>query len=364
MFDQSKLKSMDVFGEKTTRGEMHSSILHRFVRGLCLTILLAPALAYSNPYLAKPGEAPVTVYVSTCAVTGGFIHLYTALDQKLFEKYGITVKHVVIRGGTNVNLAALGTDEVQFLYCAADSTIPGMATGRDATLVASPLVGLPYLIIARKEIRTVQDLKGKTIGVGTVAGLPYQLLKAFVKKFGLEDMQIRPLGGSQPERYNALLQGVIHAAPFTPPMDARGKKDGFNIVYHLNDLGLPAIYSSLHTNAKTIRERRLTVQRFVAAIAESVRLVEDNPEKAKAAVAKALRVNDEAVLQSSYDAYAKRHINRQLVVPANAVAESVEVARENGFKVTKKAPDLIDGSFVENLDKTGFLKELWGGNVP
>ena len=123
----------------------------------------------------------------------------------------------------------------------------------DAPLIASSLVGLPYLIIARKEIRTVQDLKGKTMGVGTVAGLPYQLLKAFVKKFSLEDMQIRSLGGSQPERYNALLQGVIHAGLFTPPMDARGRKNGFNTVYHLNDLGLPAIYSSLHTNAKTIR---------------------------------------------------------------------------------------------------------------
>ena len=355
---------MELFGVTTAQDEVYQSIRQRFTRVLCLTVLLLPALAHSNPYLPKPGEAPVTVYVSTCAVTGGFIHLYTALDQKIFEKYGINVKHVVIRGGTNVNLAALGTDEVQFLYCAADSTIPGMATGRDATLIASPLVGLPYLIIARKEIRTVQDLRGKTIGVGTVAGLPYQLLKAFVKKFGLEDMQIRPLGGSQPERYNALLQGIIHAGPFTPPMDARGRKDGFNIVYHLNDLGLPAIYSSVHTNAKTIRERRLTVQRFVAAIAESVRLVEDNPEKAKAAVAKALKVNDEAVLQSSYDAYAKRHINRRLVVPANAVAESVEVARENGFKVTKRAADLIDGSFVDNLDKSGFLKDLWGGNVP
>jgi NitT/TauT family transport system substrate-binding protein len=355
---------MELFGVTTAQDEVYQSIRQRFTRVLCLTVLLLPALAHSNPYLPKPGEAPVTVYVSTCAVTGGFIHLYTALDQKIFEKYGINVKHVVIRGGTNVNLAALGTDEVQFLYCAADSTIPGMATGRDATLIASPLVGLPYLIIARKEIRTVQDLRGKTIGVGTVAGLPYQLLKAFVKKFGLEDMQIRPLGGSQPERYNALLQGIIHAGPFTPPMDARGRKDGFNIVYHLNDLGLPAIYSSVHTNAKTIRERRLTVQRFVAAIAESVRLVEDNPEKAKAAVAKALKVNDEAVLQSSYDAYAKRHINRRLVVPAAAVAESVEVARENGFKVTKRAADLIDGSFVDNLDKSGFLKDLWGGNVP
>ena len=187
---------MNWFGGRIARDEIHSSIQRWFVRVFCVTILLAPALTHSNPYLAKPGEAPVSVYVSTCAVTGGFIHLYTALDQKIFEKYGIHVKHVVIRGGTNVNLAALGTDEVQFLYCAADSTIPGMATGRDATLIASPLVGLPYLIIARKEIKTVQDLRGKTIGVGTVAGLPYQLLKAFVKKFSLEDMQIRPLGGA------------------------------------------------------------------------------------------------------------------------------------------------------------------------
>jgi hypothetical protein len=38
------------------------------------------------------------------------------------------------------------------------------------------------------------------MGVGTVAGLPYQLLKAFVKKFSLEDMQIRFLGGSQSSR--------------------------------------------------------------------------------------------------------------------------------------------------------------------
>ena len=347
-----------------------SHVSHRALRRRCLGLfvgiacLFAPASGRSNPYLPKPGEAPASVYVATCAVSGGFIHLYTALDQNLFEKYGISVKHVVIRGGTNINLAALNADEIQFLYCAADSTIPGMATATDATLVASPLVGLPYVIIARREIKTVQDLKGKSIGVGSVGGLPFRLLKVFVKKFGLEDTQIRPVGGSQPERYTAMLQGIIHAAPFTPPMDARGKKDGFNVIYHLNDLGLPAIYSSLHTNSKSIRDRRATVQRFVAALAEAVKFVEENPDKGKAAVAKALKVNDEAVLQSSYDAYAKKLINRRLIVPANAVADSVEVAREAGTKVTKKATDLFDNAFAENLDKSGFMRELWGGKLP
>jgi NitT/TauT family transport system substrate-binding protein len=325
---------------------------------------LFPVPARANPYLAKPGEAPTTVYVATCATSGGFIHLYTALDQNILQKYGITAKHVVIRTGTNINLTALGSDEIQFLYCAGDSTIPGMAAGADATLVASPLVGLPYVIIARKEIKTIQDLKGKSIGVGSVGGLPFRLLKVFVKKFGLEETQIRPLGGSQPERYAAMLQGIIHAGPFTPPMDARGKKDGFNIIYHMNDLGLPAIYSSLHTNARTLRERRSTVQRFVAALAEAVKFVEDNPEKAKASVAKALKVKDDDVLQSSYDAYAKKLINRRLVVPGNAVNESVDVAREAGTKIAKKPTDLVDNSFAENLEKSGFLKDLWGGKVP
>ena len=103
---------------------------------------------------------------------------------------------------------------------------------------------------------------------------------------------------------------------------------------------------------------------FVAALAEAVYFVEKNPEKAKASVAKALKVKDEDVLQSSYDAYAMKLVNRRLVVPINAVSESVEVAREAGTKVTKKATDLVDNSFAENLGKTGFLKELWGGEVP
>ena len=185
LFDQSKLTPMKLLGKRIAQSQNHSSRVdaaYWFAHALCLTILLIPAVTHSNPYLAKSGETPVTVYVATCATSGGFIHLYTALDQNILRKYGIMAKHVVIRTGTNINLAALGSDEIQFLYCAGDSTIPGMAAGADATLVASPLVGLPYVIIARKEIKTIQDLKGKSIGVGSVGGLPFRLLKRIYEK--------------------------------------------------------------------------------------------------------------------------------------------------------------------------------------
>ncbi len=329
------------------------------------SVLVHPAPIWANPYLAKAGELTVSVRVTTCAVSGGFIHLYTALDNGLFDKYGMKVNHIYMRG-SGISLTALASDEVQFIYCAADGTIPGMATGIDAKLVAAPLVGLPYVLLARKDIKRPEDLKGKSIGVTRPGDLSFRLSRAVLKKFNLteDEVKLRPIGGSQSERYNAMVQDIIQAIIVTPPLDVRGKRDGFNLIYHLNDLNLPFIYSSVHTNSKTPRERPWLVQRFVAAMAESVQFVEKNPENAKASVGKALKLKDTEALQSSYDAYAKSIINRRMIVPANQVAETVELARKTDTNVRRKAAELFDNTFAEDLDKSGFLKEIWGGKVP
>jgi ABC-type nitrate/sulfonate/bicarbonate transport system substrate-binding protein len=320
--------------------------------------------AAANPYLAKQGEAPVSIRVATCAVSGGFIHLYTALDNGLFDKYGIKANHIYIRG-SGISLAALSADEIQFLYCAADGTIPGMATGIDGKLVAAPLVGLPYVLLARKDIKRPEDLKGKSIGVTRPGDLSFRLSRALLKKFNLSetDVNLRPIGGSQSERYSAMVQDIIQAIIITPPLDVRGKRDGFNLVYRLNDLNLPFIYSSLHSNPKTIQERPQLVQRFVAAMAESAQFVEKNPDKAKAAVSKALKLKDQDALQSSYDAYAKSIINRRMLVPGDQVAEAVELAKTE-TTVRRKASEIFDNRFAEDLEKSGFLKEIWGGKIP
>src|SRR5262245_3588305 len=102
----------------------------------CVFAFIVPARA--NPYLPKPGERSVKLRIATCAVSGGFAHLYTALDYGIFEKYGLKVEHVFIRG-SNASLAALAADEIQLLYCAAEETIPGLATGVDGQLVGVSL---------------------------------------------------------------------------------------------------------------------------------------------------------------------------------------------------------------------------------
>jgi hypothetical protein len=66
-------------------------------------------------------------------------------------------------------------------------------------------------------------------------------------------------------------------------------------------------------------------------------------------------------LQSAYDVYAREILDRTMVVPGKAVAEAVELARESGTKDRRKPEEIYDNSFVLNLEKSGFLKEIWGG---
>jgi NitT/TauT family transport system substrate-binding protein len=345
------------------------SLAALFVRLLSTSICLSLAfivtlstVAKANPYLLKPGEKPITVRIATCAVSGGFAHLYTALDYGLFDKYGIKMEHIYIRG-SNASLAALAADEIQFLYCAADATIPGLATGVDAKLVAAPLVKLPYVLVTLKGIKRVEDLKGKALGVTRAGDLSARLSRAVLKKFNMTDeVTIRSIGGSQSERYQAMVANLVQGIIVTPPLDVRAKNDGYNVIYRLVELDLPFIYSSLHASSRILRERPDVVQRVVAAFAEAIFFMEKYPDKAKVAIANAMRIKDEDALRAAYNVYAKEIIDRRMIVPAAAVAETVELVRASGTPVRKRPEEIYDNSFVNNLEKSGFLKDLWGND--
>jgi len=328
-----------------------------------LFVLVFTVAAHANPYLPKPGEKLVKVRIATCAVSGGFAHLYTALDYGIFEKYGIKMEHIFIRG-SNAALAALAADEIQFLYCAAEATIPGLVNGVDAKLVAAPLVKLPYVLVTRKEIKRPGDLKGKSLGVTRPGDLSARLSHAVLKKFNMADeVTIRPIGGSQSERYQAMAANVVQGVVVTPPLDVRAKNDGFNVLYRLVDLDLPFIYSSLHANSRILRDKPEVVQRVVAAFAEAIFFMEKNPGKGKIAISQAMRVTDEEALRVSYNVYAKEIIDRRMIVPAAAVADSVELVRPSGIHIRKRPEEIYDNTFVNNLEKSGFLKELWGSEL-
>ena len=160
---------------------------HSFLSLFVLIVLLVlstffPDRSNANAYLPKPDEAPIKVRLGTCSLTGAFIHLGTAIDNGIFDKYGLRVEHIAFRG-SGVSLAALNADEIQFLSCAASATLPGIVTGIDAKFIGSQLVGLPWVVLGRSDIRSPADLKGKTIAVSRAGDLSHRLAMEVLKKF-------------------------------------------------------------------------------------------------------------------------------------------------------------------------------------
>jgi len=353
------------FRRKQKDGLLRSCLL--LLTGLArplLVILAVSSAAYANPYIAKPGERSLTLRIATCAVSGGFVHLYTAIDNKLFSKYGLNFEHIYIQASAP-SLAALAADEIQFLYCAADATLPTMASGIGGKIVAAPLVKLPYVMVSRKEINRPEDLRGKTIGIARAGNVSERLSRAVLRKFNVpqHEVTIRPVGGSQSERFQAMRLNFVQAIVVTPPLDIRAKNEGFNVLYRLVELGVPFIYSSVHASAKVLRERPEIVQRVVAAFAETVYFVEKNSDKAKAAIARAMRTQDQEALQASYDVYAREIVDRRMTIPERAVADTIEQTKQSGTNVRVKPEELYDNSFTAQLEKSGFLKELCGSEL-
>ena len=67
-----------------------------FILSCAAMLTITVISAHANPYLPKPGEAPLHARVGTCSITGGFIHFYSALFNGLFDKCGLKVEHVTL----------------------------------------------------------------------------------------------------------------------------------------------------------------------------------------------------------------------------------------------------------------------------
>jgi NitT/TauT family transport system substrate-binding protein len=319
------------------------------------------AAATGGPYLAQPGEAAVTVKAAWCAISAGFVQLFVARDYELFSKYGLALQTSQFTD-SQAALAALQSGEIDFLFCAAAATIPGLASGIDGQIIAAPLVGLPYVMVARPDIHSVQELKGRKVGINRQGDLDDRLSHAVLQQANVaaDTVQFVPAGG-QTERYKAVLAGIIDAVNVTPPLEVQARLDGLNVVYALKDLQMPFIYSAMHTNSRMIRDHPQVVQKFVAGLAEAVYYIDQHKDQAEQSISKQLNITDASALDSAYEAYARDYVNRSVDVPVAAVQDSIEYARGQGSTITRgTAAEIVNEQFAVDLQRSGFLERLWG----
>jgi NitT/TauT family transport system substrate-binding protein len=326
----------------------------------CLNMTLLSVFVLAFPFAARSQTKPLRqIYVGVSSVSMGNIIIFVTKEAKLFEKYGLYADPVAMRGSGEASKAMIG-GSIQFSPIATPTVIAADLAGADLVILGHTLPGVVHAMIVKPEIKKVEDLKGKTIGVTTFGSLTDFLVRYMLRKKGLNpqrDVTLIQIGGD-PERIGALKQGSIDAASLSFPGYGIAMKMGFPMLWDsAKEIDYPWI--EITTRRSIVQKDRDMVMNYVKAYMEATALFKRDREFGKKVIKKTLRLDNEELLNESYDLFAKNFL--QVPYPNTAgMKTSFEYVAATRPEIWDHKPDeFVDRSFIEQLDKTGFIKKLY-----
>src|SRR5262249_44341502 len=208
------------------------------------------------------------------------IHL--AAKEGFFAREGLDVEIIVMR--TNLGILALTTGSVDYTT-AGGSALRAAVNGAPLKMVANTNNKADLWIMGQKDLRRIEDLRGKIVGVGGNQGTQFYMVYDVLKHYGLEkDVQIVSTGDVA-NGFLTLQQGGLSAVALTPPYSVMAKRLGFRELARAANLlgawpttGLVAARVRLERNPDNVRRtvramlqavdfavsRRLEMVRFIA----------------------------------------------------------------------------------------------------
>ena len=169
------------------------------------------------------------------APVGNFLTLPLAQKRGFFKEEGLDAEIIRIR--PPASYAALANGDIDYFTGIGGAAVAAATRGVPIRVVACYVPTLPFMLIARPEIKSVQELKGKTIMIGVAGSSPDLIARMMLKHFGLDpekDMKLLP-GGASDARLVALKEGLVTATVVGPPFDYLGKKLGLNVLARSHD---------------------------------------------------------------------------------------------------------------------------------
>src|SRR5688500_8453056 len=197
----------------------------------------AIALAFAAPAVAQTKLSIVTFSGATN------LPVWIALDKGFFKKEGLDVQHEVTRGSQAV-MEGMMSGKYQFGSAALDNTIAYTEGQGDVKIDNFDLVAILGVhsgmnrIVSRPEIKSLKDLKGKTVAVDAANSGYGLVMYKILAMNGLQkgkDYDVLAVGSGR-ERVAALKEGKAHAAAVSPPEDTHIKKEGYNVLADATEL--------------------------------------------------------------------------------------------------------------------------------
>ena len=268
-----------------------------------------------------------------------FLPLPLAEKRDFLKEQGLQGEFIRIRPA--ISSAALVSGEIDYDTVLGNG-IGAAIRGLPVKVVACFLPATPIALISRPEFKSVQDLKGRNIGLNTFGGTLESISRLIAKHFGLEpDKDLKFLAtGTVESRFAAMQQGLTAATLGSPPIDFLGKKLGFVVLARANELfNFPA--SGLVVSVRAIKEKPEQIKRVIKAGIKASRYIRQNREGTLPVMTEWLRINKE-IAAVTYDSVWKA-FTEDGTLPENGLRVAIEEAKRIG-KVER------DVSFSEVAD--------------
>ena len=302
--------------------------------GLMLATLFGP-----TGVLAQNLERIRIVYASRGLP---FLSPFVAKEKGFYLKQGLDVDLVQV--APRLAITALATNQVDYSMNIG-STMRAAMRGAPVRAVASSTIA-PFFALVSKE-KSVQDLKGKVLGVTDPGGTNYQVTKLILSHYGLtplKDVTLLTIG-EEKIILEAMLAGRIAGGAISPPWPFEAERQGFNILVKAADiLQFPFVGPTAHLDK--IKNQREQVKRVIRAEVEALRFIRERRQESIDLIARIFKM-DREIAQRSYD-FAASFFSKDGRISPEAVKRLIALEKESGnIKDDVEVSQLADLSLVD-----------------
>ena len=320
-----------------------------------LVLLLPTVLCLMNSNV----RAADKIVVDYGGVSGFQGATWVAKDLKIFDKQGLDVDVIMITGGAR-SVATLLSGSTQFGTGSATAPLLATARGSDIKIIAASYNKFPYAFIAKPDIRTPKDLRGKKISILNYGGSNDLALQLALKEWSIRQQEVIVIiGGDAPTRLAALLTGAIDATILSPPQLTKAVQAGYRVLADMGDMSANFTQSSLYLKGSSLRENRDRAKRFLRAYAEAVRVIKTDRERTSKVFATRMRIEEPEILKATYDYFAPR-FSFPPRIDMTGIRDTLRFYAEQGNPDLKNRnpEEFVDHSLMDELDKEGVFKKL------
>jgi len=261
-------------------------------------IVFAALLLYAA-FSEYPLSAAEKVLISYSSRTYAFLPAEVAAAKGFFRDEGL--EPVLVQMRSQVAVPAMMNGDIQYTLTFGNimtAALQGMPFKQLAVLTEKPL----HHIVARPEIKTIAELKGKRLGTQRIGGSDYLAAEAILQSKGIDmkDVQMVTLGADEPVRVEMLKKGLVDAVCVSPPGPIRLQREGYNIVGGPKDLKVGSPISAISITDLRLKENRDQAKRVVRAVVRGLRVVRERKDEVVPIMSRWLQQTKE-VASESYD---------------------------------------------------------------